>query len=766
MFEESMALQPLWTPGFAPPESMYNAHLISYIMAILTAIGGFAFNTLLFYLPKLRALALALVRWFLPALFVFTTTAILFACYNFSRLCFTLAALFLLPQFLAFVRLRREKMGSFSVVSSAFWKSLLPLLLCAPIGFSLYIAAHAWYPVHIPNDYYVLPDRVLLPSDDSQDEDQPTVASASRSEIIDCLEVQRRQVRATIAGSVQEGVFTKHLSDFSDIQPIILPEQHDTQIDRDAERLSGQQPKCTLGIASVELNKLYEPMTQTGAWQVQAGRLFYHHSYIYVPAIHFLTYGIGSPIPYLYGVGNTLFHAMLMHATSETLTGYFNTFPIAQLTGVIGITLLVLYITRSVYATLAGMALVLTVFYRIDFEAVIMAPGFNPLRYLGLVVQLASIVALFRGESILRPLSILVALLFSFFWNTEFAMIGLVGQAVALLSLQWRVSLPARAAWLVAAAGLSILAIYVIDMLTHGYLKTMQLVIFGLLPILSTRLFIAFCLVVIVSHAFLALRAASFDAKECAARLALLPVSALLLTKYLYTSSDVHLYFSLILVAPLFIVYFPWSLPKDTPSQQGYWKFFSATALALLCVLMALNYLGNADHFRATRISPFVTNQWTDLGEKFDTVVPAEPIVSRMEAIRQEMKPDDTLIFLSPFDHLMSFYANPQHFCGHFELITNLVTYEQNQEVINCARTAPNVLIVYDDAFDMACPTLWRSKYYSPVACGVRALIKQNASLILKAMGRRAVLDKKVGPLSFYRVQPAKNRPADATPAK
>ena len=128
------------------------------------------------------------------------------------------------------------------------------------------------------------------------------------------------------------------------------------------------------------------------------------------------------------------------------------------------------------------------------------------------------------------------------------------------------------------------------------------------------------------------------------------------------------------------------------------------------------------------------------------------------------MKPEDTLIFLSPFDHLMSFYANPEHYCGHFELITNLVTYEQNQQVINCARTAPNVLIVYDDAFNTSCPETWEANYYDPRACGVKALIRQNASLILKSLGNRAVLDKKVGSLSFYRIRPPKPRKPNAPP--
>ena len=74
------------------------------------------------------------------------------------------------------------------------------------------------------------------------------------------------------------------------------------------------------------------------------------------------------------------------------------------------------------------------------------------------------------------------------------------------------------------------------------------------------------------------------------------------------------------------------------------------------------------------------------------------------------------------------------------------------------------MLIVYDDAFNTSCPETWEANYYDPRACGVKALIRQNASLILKSLGNRAVLDKKVGSLSFYRIRPPKPRKPNAPP--
>lgn len=81
-----------------------------------------------------------------------------------------------------------------------------------------------------------------------------------------------------------------------------------------------------------------EYVAQASYWQAATGRLLFHHSLLYVPARHWLSYGIDKSVRCLYGYGNTAFHAVLMMLGGGTLSAYFSTYPIALLTGLLSIT--------------------------------------------------------------------------------------------------------------------------------------------------------------------------------------------------------------------------------------------------------------------------------------------------------------------------------------------------------------------------------------------------------------------------------------------
>ena len=132
-------------------------------------------------------------------------------------------------------------------------------------------------------------------------------------------------------------------------------------------------------------------------------------------------------------------------------------------------------------------------------------------------------------------------------------------------------------------------------------------------------------------------------------------------------------------------------------------------------------------------------------------VTPEAPVVNRVRAVGSQLTKGDTVLFLSPFDHLLSLYVNPEHYCGHFELLVNLVTYPLVQTVIECIKRTSQVLVVYDDASEIPCPKSWRGKYYDLRSCGAKAALKANAQLIIQALGGDLMLVKKIGALSFYR---------------
>jgi hypothetical protein len=125
-------------------------------------------------------------------------------------------------------------------------------------------AVTAWYPTVVPNDYYEVPDSFSINGGTSTlARDAVTACLVGRSTVGEC------------AGTAQ----------------------------------------------------LQSSLVSSSYWQAAAGRTFFHHSYIYVPAKHLMTYGFDQAVPYLYGYGNTLFHALLMQWQGATLSAYFTTYP-------------------------------------------------------------------------------------------------------------------------------------------------------------------------------------------------------------------------------------------------------------------------------------------------------------------------------------------------------------------------------------------------------------------------------------------------------
>ncbi len=131
----------------------------------------------------------------------------------------------------------------------------------------------AWFPVSLPNDYYELADKFRI---------APNIF-LDREEMLQCLQ------QAAAASET-------------------------------ARNPADPSWACPAPKAAVQ--RLFPsallPMAATSGWQGETGRILYHHSYIFVPAVHFLAYGFDGALPYLYGYGNTLFHAALMSAAGRS----------------------------------------------------------------------------------------------------------------------------------------------------------------------------------------------------------------------------------------------------------------------------------------------------------------------------------------------------------------------------------------------------------------------------------------------------------------
>ncbi len=737
----AQSISPTLLPAFATPPA-YKQELIAYLVVIFFIAGAVILFWLWNYFPKRQLIP--------PSLHPFLLLLAAFA--GFMGAGTTLAQIFFalaLIVTLVFWRVLAETKKTVPVRRSFDWLRATPLFLVLGCLGCVGLAASTWYPVKIPSDYYEFADQIYL--------SQPALDSLfgrsdkqlTQSQAVECAAKYNTEMKIN---DIRNGLKTvpddasEHLLQF-------LTEKVLTKYD--CPLPSRPAPPATSSMSTAQF--VWFPLLQkVGHWEVQAGRLLYHHAYIFVPARHLLTYGFDFDTPYLYGYGNTLAHAALL-AWSPSLTTYFNTLPLAHLFGLVAIALIVLYATHNVLAALVGFALGIGALSLIDPETLRLAAGFSPLRYLGLCLQIGSIFYLFRGDSSKRALLMPLVLAFSFFWNTEFAAIGAVGQLFALLSPSLELSRTRRFAYV--AAFMAVMALGALPIFGVGSsgdaLRTIQFGFFNIaVPTIAATALLRFYFAVAVASIILVLATYWFDPRERSARLSVLVVLALLMIKFLYYPIAAHHYYSLVLIAPLLLTYYRWTDKswKVDPAAKFRRVLESQVSILLLFVCYA-----QVDAFREQAIEvdrayidPFVVNRWSTLGESFTTPVPERPIAQRVEAVKSVLKPGDQVLLLSPFDHLIAFYANPRRYCGHFELLTNVATSANVDEVLRCARGSESLLVIYDKALEIGCPEGEMANFFHRPSCVSKYDLKTTLRQIMHSLAEVTMIQE-IGDLKFYR---------------
>jgi hypothetical protein len=201
--------------------------------------------------------------------------------------------------------------------------------------------------------------------------------------------------------------------------------------------------------------------------------------------------------------------------------------------------------------------------------------------------------------------------------------------------------------------------------MSQEFLHTIQVGLFGIgVPSINTKNFFFLCVYVALGAVILIMSSCRFEKDESVARLCVLPVLGLLIIKHIYYPTAVHLTFVLVFVAPMLIVYWNWCHNSQAFARLNSSLLHTINArvvvvLALFCLMSSFHYQNQAAVLRQTMIKPFEPHTWSGLNETFITATPSDPITSRMNAVQSEIRADDKVLFLSPFDHLMSFYGNP-----------------------------------------------------------------------------------------------------------
>lgn len=151
---------------------------------------------------------------------------------------------------------------------------------------------------------------------------------------------------------------------------------------------------------------------------------FYHHLYVFMPASGYLKYGNLSTIPFVYGLGNTIFTAYLINhnASSQSISGYFNIIPIAAIIGISLIGVLCFYISKNFLVGVLALFISIGCYYSISYTPILLAASF-----IGVIVQIFSIFNLARKEDTFSVALLTLSTIFSLFWNFEFGVIGFLG---------------------------------------------------------------------------------------------------------------------------------------------------------------------------------------------------------------------------------------------------------------------------------------------------------------------------------------------------
>jgi hypothetical protein len=685
--------------------------------------------------------------------------------------------------------------------------------------FSTIIAIRAWYPVILPNDYYELNETLALPGQDgsikifdretftekfivprtafylsleadtptrgeflSLASSHPTEATRFANEIgLDPLVLQRApdsiceraEALATcqlFAESAPDYRLTiqKSLMMYGKVSPAYLTflirvsewaENAKVDAPFGCTVAVGTNPRCdfpTNGIAQGELTDIENAVRFSNLWIVQAGRLLFHHSYLFVPAKHFLTHGFEGNVPVLYGFGNTLFHALLLKFTDATLESYFNTYPIAQLFGLLAIGCSIWYFTRSLLAGLAAFSLSAGAIFWTGPDVIFLAPGFNPLRFLGACVQVASIPFMFRTKWIA---ALPIAFVFSIFWNTEYAYLGLTAQLLAIALFSYHLSLGKRVGWIAILLVIPLIG-WFLSQPNPDIIQNVSAGFFGVgLPFMPRVYFYGFCLVAIATLLTALVMARLFpNTPERDQRLALIPLILLLGIKFIFNPADPHITFSLSFALPLMICFLPWKqtdIPKFSRITPDLTWVVSLGA-SLLCLAASVNYSAGRAAFNQIHIKYYSTQNLSAVGDQIRTAMPVHEIEDRITSLQRNVPRESTVLILSPFDHLLAFYANPENVCGHFELLSNLVFDRDMDRILQCLKRNPHTIVVYDSMIETLCPPIKVQILYGREACAGRLLLKRALQSIWEDLLPAAASVQTDGQLHYMKLDPKK----------
>ena len=528
--------------------------------------------------------------------------------------------------------------------------------------------------------------------------------------------------------------------------PVVIETIHGPQTHLTTDLL-----KCAASGSNAEecdgLAALKDTIVTQYNWEVETGRLFFHHAYILIPIKAFLAYGFESQVPFLYGFGNSLLSIALTEGDLSIST-YLNSIPFVVILSIFVISVCVAFCASNAIVLPIALLLGFTMYFKIEFTPAYLAASFNPSRYLGIALQFVSIFIAARGSPS-RILILPATLAFSLMWNTEAAIIGVVAQILILFSLQIKTSLKQRVSTMLSL----MLILFVGQTLTFApsdMLRAIQLGFFNVVvPSLNAFGTLKLYGYLLVGLGILGTLALLFIGRERDARLALIPSLAGLFVKYVFNPASPHLFAVLVFAVPFALLYIPrdaldWRMRRGSLIVSSCIVFFGSVTIQ-----SGMIFVEESKNFKTSATRNYATQQWRELGENFDIPQPEKDFLLRIRSLKAQLSPDVSLLLLSPFDHLLNVYLPPKNYCGHFEMFSNFVLWSHASTVEKCLAANQN-LVVYDLALDVECPADVQKLTGADQRC-TRFEMKKNLKLLFERLKPNLVKVGEGGGLVFYR---------------
>lgn len=688
--------------GFWPTADIgyFKREIVSFVLiqCILIALALFTLVYKYYFVDKNKNIRISNYLYFLGLLIGLFGLIILKD--GHLRIFFFLATSFFLAPYLLAIRFPRSYLlklvmplfTSFKEELKGF-RTILLLIAGVALIIALLIPGYkAWYPLALPNDYYEVPSSFNI----KNAEGEPGVIS------------------------------------FNDAKNYL-------------------EKNASLSSKLSSYRELFSAFDAANGWSQETGRILYHHSYVLVPAKHWLKYGLDGSVLYLYGFGNTIAYALMMGSMGGTISDYFAIYPLSLLMGLLVMCFTVAYCSKSWAITFFASIIGIYCLYQVGFTAALLAFSFSPMRFVGLFLQVAGIFYYLRSPSVNRASAMFLASAFSLFWNGEFGAFGLVGQLLALIPQNQNFSLKLRLLVSFFLIALPIIFKVLIPS-SEDFINSVYLGFFQInMPFLTGKQGVLLILLLLLVQAILLATSFYFKGPERIARLCLLPILALSYLKIFYNPSDPHEAITFFFIAPLLLLYLPASLSISESFQVFRWNIYIVflAVLIFFCWKSADRYEDEANYIRKHLVGPVVTKPWINLGESLPMALDEGAVLSRVDSVKKYIEPNDKVLFLSPFDHLLSIYVNPRGYCGHFELISNLASKQDVEKVVSCVRNAnSHALIVLDESLTLPCPDLKELNLVN--SCSKKLIFKKNVAAIMDQLPHLNKLGQEGG-LTFFR---------------